>query len=192
MTDLLALRKQIKTRKPHFARQDVLKKDRLDDTWRKPKGMHSKMRHHKKGYSAYVETGWGSPVEVKGLHKSGLKPIIVNCIGQVQLIDAKKEGAVIASHVGNRLKVSLIEALLKKNVRILNIKDALGAANGIKQAVAARKKATQDRVKAKEARKDTAPKAKKQEKPAAAAQTPEEKKEAERREAEKVMTKKEN
>ncbi len=191
MTDLLSLRKQIKSRKPHFARQDVLKKSRLDDTWRKPKGMHSKMRHHKKGYSAYVETGWGSPVEVKGLHKSGLKPVVVNNIGQVATIDAKTEGAVIASHVGNRLKVALIEALLKKNVKILNIKDARGTATGITQAVAARKKASQERAKAKEARKDEKPKAKKQEKPAAE-QTPEEKKEAERREAEKVMTKKEN
>jgi large subunit ribosomal protein L32e len=190
MADLLALRKQIKSRKPHFSRQDVLKKDRLEDTWRKPKGMHSKMRHHKKGYSAYVETGWGSPVEVKGLHKSGLRPVIVNNMGQVAAIDAKKEGAVIASHVGNRLKVQLIEALAKKNVRILNIKNALDIANGIKQAVAARKKAMQDRVKAKEARKNAAPKAKKQETPEA--QTAEEKKEADRREAEKVMTKKEN
>jgi large subunit ribosomal protein L32e len=190
MTDLLALRKQIKARKPRFSRQDVLKKSRLDDTWRHPKGMHSKMRHHKKGYSAYVEVGWGSPAAVEGLHKSGLRPVVIHSIGQVAVLDPKTEGAVIAAHVGNRLKVLLIDALTKKNIRILNIKDAAATATGIRQAVEARKKAAVERKKAKEAKKEEKPKARKAEKPEA--QTPEEKKEAERREAEKIMTRKES
>ena len=41
---LLELRKRIKRKKPEFIRQDAHKKKSLESKWRKPKGLHSKMR----------------------------------------------------------------------------------------------------------------------------------------------------
>jgi len=41
---LLKIRKQLKKRKPAFTRQDINRYPRLEVKWRKPKGLHAKMR----------------------------------------------------------------------------------------------------------------------------------------------------
>ena len=46
---LLNVRKEMKERKPEFIRQDNPKRMKLNYKWRKPKGVHSKIRHHFKG-----------------------------------------------------------------------------------------------------------------------------------------------
>ena len=48
--DLLEFRKKIKAKKPNFIRQDAHKKGEIKKKWRRPKGLQSKMRLHKRGY----------------------------------------------------------------------------------------------------------------------------------------------
>ena len=187
MTDLLALRKAIKSKKPDFVRQDSHKKVRLGDAWRKPKGLHSKMRHKSAGHMSVVSVGWGSPAEVSGLHPSGLLPVLVHGLGDVARMDAKKEGAIIGAGVGDRRKIALVDALLKKNVTILNLKDAKGFAARIADGLKKRKESKLNVQTKKESHKETKPAVKE----APKEMTPEEKKEHERREAEKVLTHKE-
>ena len=67
MKTLLILRKKMKAKKPHFNREDCHKIMALPIGWRKPNGLHSKMRHRYRGQPAMVEPGWGSPRVVKGL-----------------------------------------------------------------------------------------------------------------------------
>jgi large subunit ribosomal protein L32e len=187
MADALALRKAIKDKKPEFHRQDYTHRPNLGTTgWKKPKGLHSKMRHKKAGHLGSVNVGWGSPAAVEGAHKSGLMPVLVSSVNDIASIDAKKEGAIIAAGVGDRAKVALVDALLKKNIRILNIKEPQGFAAKVAAALKARKDA---RVAAQK-KEEKKPEAKKPE-PKKPELSDEEKKEAARKEAEKVMIQKE-
>ena len=187
MADLLALRKAIKDKKPEFHRQDYTHRPNLGTTgWKKPKGLHSKMRHKKAGHRESVNVGWGSPASVSGAHPSGLMPVVVSSVTDIARIDAKLQGAIIASGVGNRSKVALIDALLKKNITILNIKDPKGYAAKVAADVKARKdaRAAAKKEEKKPEQKKAAPKVEPK-------LSDEEKKEAERKEAEKVMIQKE-
>ncbi|MBD3204610.1 50S ribosomal protein L32e [Candidatus Woesearchaeota archaeon] len=119
---LLELRKKIKSKKPDFVRQDVNKLSRLKTKWRKPKGYHSKLKL-KKGGQKLVSPGYGSPKEVKGLHKSGLRPVRVFNLDDLDSIDKKTEGIVIGSSVGTKKRIAVIKKALEKKIEILNIKE---------------------------------------------------------------------
>ena len=125
MEKLLQLRKEKKARKPTFRRQDIQKKARVTRTgWRKPKGSDSKMRLHFKGYKRTVSTGYGAPSAVRGMHSSGLMPVLVLNLEQLALIDTKKEGAIIASVIGLRKKILIINKCKELKIKILNLKNA--------------------------------------------------------------------
>lgn len=188
MADMLALRKSIKDKKPEFKRQDFGHRPNLSTTgWRRPKGLHSKMRHKTAGHRACVSVGWGSPAAVAGLHPSGLMPIIVSNTADVAKMDAKTQGALIAAGVGKRSKIALIDALLKKNITILNVKDPKGFAGKVQADIKAHKDARAAAKKEKPEAKKAEPKKPEPKKEL----TEEEKKEAQRKEAEKVLTQKE-
>ncbi len=177
---LLELRKAQKAKKPHFKRQDWHKKARLDPVWRKPKGMDSKLRRHMHAHGHLPTTGYRGPLLVRGMHKSGLVPVLVHTVSQLEHISGKTHGIIIAATVGNRRRVELITKAQSKTIRVLNIKDASKFAQDVKADLAARKHA-------KTAHKQPEKVATKPSKPEASS-TQEEKKEQEKREAEKVLT----
>jgi large subunit ribosomal protein L32e len=118
---LLAIRKAAKKRKPTFLRQDAHKKVRIPNNWRKPKGVHSKMRHKKKGYRVWVGKGFRSPVEVRGLSAQGLLPIIVANVKGLGTIDAKSQGIIIAGSVGQKKRVEIVKKANELGITLLNV-----------------------------------------------------------------------
>tara|TARA_Y100000034_G_scaffold26979_1_gene32098 strand:- start:4540 stop:5178 length:639 start_codon:yes stop_codon:yes gene_type:complete len=121
--ELLKLRKKIKKRKPKFIRQDAHKKKRVGNKWRKPKGLHSKIRLSKKGYRKKVTSGYGSPKLIKGYDKSGLIPIMISNIQKLNTIDAKIQGIIIKSGVGIKKKVAIIKKCKELSIKIINLKN---------------------------------------------------------------------
>ena len=122
MKELLAQRKEKKGKKPTFLQQDGHKKARLSKTWRKPRGRHSKIRLRLRGYKRMPKVGWGSPTAVKGLHQTGLEGVLVYNIGDVNEIDAQKQGMIIGRQVGAKKKLGIIQAAQAKNITLLEIK----------------------------------------------------------------------
>ena len=94
--DYLSLRKVIKKKKPKYSRQDSHKKAKLGDKWRKPKGIQSKMRLHKRGYKRSPEVGFGSPKSVRGLSPEGFEIIHVNSLSDIgKITDVKRQAVLI-------------------------------------------------------------------------------------------------
>jgi len=118
--ELLGIREKIKSKKPHFLRRNNKIKLRLSKNWRRPKGLHNKMRLNKKGYAKPLRHGYGSPSEVKYLdHKTGLMPIIVHNKNELLSLNTEKEIALISSTVGTKKKLELIKIAQEKNIRVL-------------------------------------------------------------------------
>ena len=196
--DYLALRKTIKGKKPKYSRQDSHKKPKLGDKWRKPKGIQSKMRLHKRGYKRSPEVGFGSPRAVKGLSRDGYEAISISSIEDIKKItDVKKQAAVIASSVGKRKRLDIISALSDQKIKILNLSQDY--ADKIKKELEQRKKLKESREKKKLAvKKELEKKAKQKEKEETEnkEESSEEKldaiteKEMENKEKEKIITKK--
>ena len=178
---LLGLRKQMNAKRPRFRQQDSHKRKEIISAWRKPKGMHSKMRHGVWGRPASVNVGYRGPAEVRGLHSSGLSMIIVNNVEEAGRVDPKTQGAILGS-IGGRKKVDVLTACKQKGITVLNIKNVDEAIQALKDKVTARKEARKHAEKTKAAKTAKA-EPKKEEAPKT--------KEEERKEAEKIMIQKE-
>jgi len=182
--NVLELRKQMKMRKPKFIRQDAHKK-RLKKRWVRPRGLHSKVRLRKSGHPKPVSNGYGSPKEVRGLSKEGLKIKIIHNEDGFNEINKEKDGIIIASSVGLRNKLQLLKKAREKGIKILN----LNVDEYIKKKEEGFKKRLEERKKGKEKKKKEETKEKKdklEEK-----LSDEEKKESKKKEKDKLLTKRE-
>lgn len=120
---MLKLRKAISSKRPKFKRYDSHKKARLGESWRRPRGVHSKQRHKFGGKPALISQGYRGPTLVRGLTKEGFIPIIVSNVKDVAKVKDKGGVAIISSSVGGRKKLLIIEEASKLNVSISNIRD---------------------------------------------------------------------
>lgn len=120
---LLEKRKKIKRKKPKYLRLFWWKKIRIRnrmDSWRRPKGMDNKTRKKWKSRPPMVEVGYGSPREVKGLLSNGKRPVLVHNVEELLKIDKEKEIAVIASTVGKRKRLQIIQKAEELGIEIFN------------------------------------------------------------------------
>ncbi|MGM5488231.1 MAG: eL32 family ribosomal protein [Nanobdellota archaeon] len=193
----LELRKQIKSKKPVFTRQDNHKKPKLGDKWRKPKGLQSKMRLHRRGYKRSPEAGWGSPRDCKGLSPEGYRQVRVTSAADIDTL-TEGDGAIISATVGTRKKVELVKTLHEKKIPILNINESFleSVEKRMKDKHKAKKKQEEKKAKkieeqAKAEEKQEEEKEEKQEETEDLADKLEDHKKQEKQEKDKVITKKE-
>lgn len=186
---LLEIRKKQKSKKPNFIRQDAHKKVEIKSRWREARGLQSKMRLGFKGYRKTPSQGYRSPVKVRNLHPSGLKTILINNISQLSGIDKEAEGVIVASTVGVKKKIDLLNKAKELGITILNIKDT---EKFIKQAQEklAKRKEKRDKTKQEKEKKKPKKDEKKNEKEAKEELTDKEKQEKEKKEKDKLLTKK--
>ncbi len=119
---LLAIRKIAKRRKPKFIRAGYGDRKRINDKWRKPDGRHTKLRHQFAGHPKKVKPGFRTNRLVRGLHQSGLIPVVINSLNHISLLNKAHHGAIIGKNVGNRKRLLIIQELQKHGISILNLK----------------------------------------------------------------------
>ena len=117
------LRKQIKSKKPDFIRQDANKKKRLERRWRKPKGLHSKIRLNLRGRAKGTSQGYRSPKKVRGLYKNGLQHSRISSVKDLEIIDPKENCIIISSSLGNKKRIDILKKAKERGFVISNIKD---------------------------------------------------------------------
>lgn len=188
MKELLQVRKELKERKPEFIRQDTQKRKKLSLKWRKPKGIHSKMRHHFKGKRTSPSPGHKSPLKVRGLHSSGLKIVNVSSAKDMDKIRKDTEGIVISSQVGLRKSYEILKKAKASGINVLNL-NMDEKIKKIEDFISSKKKAKESRKEKVEQKK---PESKKEGIEAKGQEqiTEEEKKEAEKKEKDRLLTKK--
>jgi large subunit ribosomal protein L32e len=118
---LLALRRKRKNAKPDFVRQESWRYVRLDESWRRPRGKDSKMRLGVKGWPKTVNIGYGSPKKTRGLHPSGLKPVLISSKRDLEEAGSP-EGKILvfSSKLGRRLREALAKEASSRGFAIAN------------------------------------------------------------------------
>ena len=119
---LLKLREMIKKKKPKFRRQEWFRKRSLGEKWRRPRGIHSKLRRHEKARGSLPKPGYGSPAAVRGLNRDGYREVIVSNVKDLEKINPKEEIAIIASDVGKKKRLEILEYAEKNNIKVGNYK----------------------------------------------------------------------
>ena len=127
----------MRKKKPAFDRQDAHKKKRLGTKWRKPKGLHSKMRLQKRGYNKRISKGYRAPAVVRGLHSSGLVAVTVSTLKELDGV--KKNQGVMLTKIGQKKKLVLLKKAIEKNIVVLNYKDPKKTIENIENEIKERK-----------------------------------------------------
>ena len=117
----IKVRKERKAKEPEFRRQEWFRYKRLQKTgYRKPRGMHSKMRMHWKYRPSVVRIGFRGPASARGLHSSGFKEILVHNESALTGIDPKTQAIRIGHSVGGRKRQKIQEKADELGIRVLN------------------------------------------------------------------------
>ncbi len=104
--------------KRHY-RKEAKKRKRLDKRWRKPKGMHSKVRRKERYVQKMPNPGERTPKSKRHVHPCGLKEVLVNNVSELEKVNPK-EFAVRFGKIGMKKKIELCKIAEKKGIKILN------------------------------------------------------------------------
>jgi large subunit ribosomal protein L32e len=116
----LRKRKRVKEKKPDFKRQESWRYKRVNESWRRPRGIDSKMRKKVKGWPKSPKVGYRSPKETRGLHPSGYEEVLVRNMDDVRKVDPETQAIRIAHQVGARKRVEISAMADELKIHVLN------------------------------------------------------------------------
>jgi large subunit ribosomal protein L32e len=148
---LIELKNKMKKKKPRFLRQDGHKLH-LPQNWRRPRGMHNKMRMGKKGHGVKVDSGYRSPKEVRYMHFSNLNEIMITNMNEIKNVNPKTDGVILSKKLGLKKKILIVEECIKLNIKILNLTNP---AKFIEESKKTKEKSKQENVEKEQKRKKT-------------------------------------
>jgi len=117
---LLALRYEMSHDRIAFLRQEWFRFPRLGEKWRRPRGMHSKMRRHIQYRPNVVSIGYRGPAKVRCLHPSGFQEVMVWNPDQLDKVDPKVQAVRVGGSVGFKKRQAIEKKADELGIRVLN------------------------------------------------------------------------
>jgi len=93
---------------------------RVKKRWRRPRGIHNKLRKKEKSKGRIVTIGYRTEKSKRGLHPSGLEEVYVQNIKDLDKIDNKKQAARLASSIGKKKRQIILKRAEKLKIKVLN------------------------------------------------------------------------
>jgi len=124
VSEIRRLLKVRKAKEARFKREGVDKKVTIKDSWRRPRGLHSKQRKLRKAKGPHPDPGYGSPLAVRGMHPCGLREVRVCNLNDLVGVDSATQAIRIGATVGRKKREVIQNKAAEAKIRILNWKDA--------------------------------------------------------------------
>jgi large subunit ribosomal protein L32e len=118
--EALAKRAIVSGRRPAFKRQEWFRYAKLGEKWRKPKGIHSKMKRRLKRRPPMVDIGFRGPSAARGLHPSGFEEVLVYNVDGLDGLDPKVQAVRIGGTVGTKKRIAIEDRAAELGIRVLN------------------------------------------------------------------------
>jgi large subunit ribosomal protein L32e len=103
-----------------FKRENSHKKAQTPESWRRPRGKHSRVRLEVNGAPAKPKIGYRTDKEIRGTHPSGYEEVMVHNTDDLENVDPEVEAARIGGTVGGRKRAKIIEKADDENIKVLN------------------------------------------------------------------------
>jgi large subunit ribosomal protein L32e len=110
----------IKRKKPEFRRWMSQAYKRVKESWRRPRGIHSKIREREKGKIKMPAVGWRTPKKLRYLHPSGFKEVLIHSPKDLEKVDRQKEAIRIAHTVGKKKRQEILKKAEELKLKVLN------------------------------------------------------------------------
>jgi len=102
-----------------YYRREVHRRKRLSLSWRRPKGLHSKVRRKEKYVKPMPSARRRSPRKERGLLPGGIREVLIHNVEELRKV-GKGFAARIASGVGKRKRLMILEEAKKLKIKVLN------------------------------------------------------------------------
>jgi ribosomal protein L32E len=114
----------VKKRTKRFERHQSDRFMRVGASWRKPKGIDSRVRRRFRGTIAMPSIGYGSNQKTRYMAPSGFKAFLVNNKNDLELLlmHNRTHAAEIAHNVSSRKRVEIIARAKQLGVKVTNPK----------------------------------------------------------------------
>ena len=119
----LSKRNRMSHKRPSFKRQNWFRYKRLGEKWRRPRGIHSKMRRHFKYRIPVAQVGFRGPASVRGLHPSGFEEVLVHNTKEVENVNPETQAVRISSTVGDKKRELIVKKADELKIRVFNRRD---------------------------------------------------------------------
>lgn len=115
-------KKRYATRKPEFLRWLWWKFPKFENNlkWKKPKGKDNPVRLRLKGYPPLANVGYRIKSDLRFLHPSGLEPIVIHSVKELENLDPLRHIVYISSNLGLKKKLEIVERAKVKGLKIAN------------------------------------------------------------------------
>ncbi len=118
--DALAKRALISGRRPAFKRQEWFRYSKLGEKWRRPKGIHSKMKRNNAWRPPVVDIGYRGPIAARDLHPSGFEEVLVFNVAGLENVNPKVQAVRIGGTVGTKKRIAIEDRADELGIRVLN------------------------------------------------------------------------
>jgi len=88
--------------------------------WKRPRGKDNPMRLKLKGYPPLASVGYRTPKVIRGLHPSGLKPVVVNNPKELEGLDPSKVIVYIGSTVSLKKRSEILAKARELGIKVAN------------------------------------------------------------------------
>jgi large subunit ribosomal protein L32e len=113
-------RRKLKARIPKIVRQESWRYKRIKENWRRPTGVSNKMRRRQRGWPKSVSIGYKTPNDLRHLHPSGLREMIVHRAADLDKLDPKTYVARIGHTVGEKKRVAILDRARELEINVVN------------------------------------------------------------------------
>lgn len=110
----------MKRKKREFKRWLSQKYKRIKPSWRRPRGLHSKIRIRAKGKFKMPSIGYRRSKQLRYLHPSGFREVLVSNLRDIEKIDPEKEAVRISSSVGRKKRAEILKKAEELKIKVLN------------------------------------------------------------------------
>jgi len=105
---------------PKFRRWMSQTYGRLEVSWRKARGMQSKIRRKEKSKFKSPNVGYGAPRNLRFVHPSGFREVLIHNLKELEKIDSNKQAVKIAHTVGGKKRAEILKRAEDLKIKVLN------------------------------------------------------------------------
>ncbi|KAL1928459.1 hypothetical protein VTP01DRAFT_2815 [Rhizomucor pusillus] len=122
MVTPLVRHKIVKKRTAPFKRHQSDRFKRVDESWRKPKGIDNAMRRRFRGQAPMPKIGYGSDKKTRHLLPNGFLKFTVKNVKELELLlmHNRTYAAEIAHNISSQKRIQILERAAQLNVKVIN------------------------------------------------------------------------